>query len=117
MSSKPEFVHLHVHSHFSLLDGASPLDKLVTRAKEHGMNGLALTDHGNLSGSLQFYSKCKSRRDMYNLITGYLVSHLQHNSYFDIVIFKAYRFAEVRVSHDSLHARYFEEEKTVLQNE
>lgn len=59
MSDKP-FAHLHCHSHYSLLDGASSLDKLVQRAKGHGMNALALTDHGNLHGALQFYRKAKS---------------------------------------------------------
>lgn len=54
------FVHLHCHSHYSLLDGASSLGKLVDRAKGHGMNALALTDHGNLHGALQFYRQCKS---------------------------------------------------------
>ncbi len=54
------FVHLHCHSHFSLLDGASPINKLVGRAKELGMNSLALTDHGNLYGALQFYEACKA---------------------------------------------------------
>ena len=53
------FVHLHCHSHYSLLDGASSIPKLVQRAKDHGMNGLALTDHGNLHGAVQFYSACK----------------------------------------------------------
>ena len=53
------FVHLHCHSHFSLLDGASPIDGLVGRAKSLGMNALALTDHGNLYGALQFYEACK----------------------------------------------------------
>ena len=53
------FVHLHCHSHYSLLDGAGSIDKLVNRAKERGMNGLALTDHGNLHGSLEFYQKAK----------------------------------------------------------
>ena len=57
--STPPFVHLHCHSHFSLLDGASPIDKLVNRAKELGMNALALTDHGNLHGALDFYRKAK----------------------------------------------------------
>ena len=54
-----KFVHLHCHSHYSLLDGASPLDKLIERTKQHGMNALALTDHGNLHGSLEFYRKAK----------------------------------------------------------
>jgi DNA polymerase III subunit alpha len=53
------FVHLHCHSHYSLLDGASEIEALVKRAKEHGMNALALTDHGNLHGSLEFYRKAK----------------------------------------------------------
>lgn len=58
MTQKP-FVHLHCHSHYSLLDGASPIDKLVQRAKDHGMNSLALTDHGNLHGALEFYRTAK----------------------------------------------------------
>jgi DNA polymerase-3 subunit alpha len=53
------FAHLHCHSHYSLLDGASPIPKLIQRCKEHGMNALALTDHGNLHGALEFYKKCK----------------------------------------------------------
>ncbi len=53
------FVHLHCHSHYSLLDGASPIGKLVARAKALGMNSLALTDHGNLHGALEFYKKSK----------------------------------------------------------
>ncbi len=58
MSERP-FVHLHCHSHYSLLDGAADIGKLVKRAKEHGMNSLALTDHGNLHGALEFYRKAK----------------------------------------------------------
>ena len=58
MTTRP-FVHLHCHSHYSLLDGASPVSKLVARAKQHGMNALALTDHGNLHGALEFYKKAK----------------------------------------------------------
>ncbi|MDA0660290.1 MAG: DNA polymerase III subunit alpha [Planctomycetota bacterium] len=54
------FVHLHCHSHYSLLDGAASIDKLVKRTVERGMNALALTDHGNLHGSLEFYRKAKS---------------------------------------------------------
>lgn len=53
------FVHLHCHSHYSLLDGAGSIGKLLTRAKSHGMNALALTDHGNLHGALEFYKKAK----------------------------------------------------------
>ncbi len=59
MSTPPPFVHLHCHSHFSLLDGAGSLDRLIERAKALRMNALALTDHGNLYGALQFYQKAK----------------------------------------------------------
>jgi DNA polymerase-3 subunit alpha len=54
------FVHLHCHSHYSLLDGASRIPELVKRAKELGMNALALTDHGNLYGAIEFYRECKT---------------------------------------------------------
>jgi len=53
------FVHLHCHSHYSLLDGAGSIDRLIQRAKQQGMNALALTDHGNLHGALEFYKKAK----------------------------------------------------------
>src|SRR5438045_1640184 len=55
----PSFVHLHCHSHYSLLDGASRIPELVARAKELGMNALALTDHGNLYGAIEFYRACR----------------------------------------------------------
>lgn len=51
------FVHLHCHSHYSLLDGASSIKRLIDRARQHGMNALAITDHGNLHGALEFYQK------------------------------------------------------------
>src|SRR3990172_7275478 len=51
------FVHLHVHSQYSLLDGANRIDDLVAQAVEHRMNALALTDHGNLFGAVQFYQR------------------------------------------------------------
>jgi DNA polymerase III subunit alpha len=50
-----EFVHLHVHSEYSLLDGAAQLDKLVDKAKELKFPAIALTDHGNLFGAIDFY--------------------------------------------------------------
>lgn len=54
------FTHLHVHSHYSLLDGAGKIDGLIKRAKELGMTALALTDHGNMYGALEFYQKCEA---------------------------------------------------------
>ncbi|MEX0675604.1 MAG: DNA polymerase III subunit alpha [Pirellulales bacterium] len=67
--SAPPFVHLHCHSHFSLLDGASPIQGLVDRAKALSMNALAITDHGNLYGALDFYKK--AREAGINPIIGY----------------------------------------------
>jgi DNA polymerase-3 subunit alpha len=65
----PPFVHLHCHSHYSLLDGASPIDGMIARAKELGMNALAITDHGNLYGALEFYLACRAAG--INPIVGY----------------------------------------------
>ncbi|MFM7137833.1 MAG: DNA polymerase III subunit alpha [Planctomycetota bacterium] len=59
MSTLP-FTHLHCHSHYSLLDGASSIDRLVARTAELGMNALAITDHGNLHGALEFYTTAKA---------------------------------------------------------
>ena len=63
------FTHLHCHSHYSLLDGASSISKLVQRTVDHGMSALALTDHGNLHGSLEFYRE--ARKKGVNPIIGY----------------------------------------------
>lgn len=57
---KPEFVHLHLHSEYSLLDGACRFDTLTKRIKELGMPAVALTDHGNLFGAVGFYKTCKA---------------------------------------------------------
>ncbi len=56
----PEFVHLHNHSEFSLLDGACRIKELVKHAAGMGMQSLALTDHGVMYGNLTFYSEAKS---------------------------------------------------------
>lgn len=53
------FVHLHVHSEYSLLDGAARISDLVSRAAESGMTALALTDHGVMYGAIPFYKACK----------------------------------------------------------
>lgn len=52
------FVHLHVHSEYSLLDGLAKVDALAKRAAELGMPAIALTDHGTLFGVIEFYEKC-----------------------------------------------------------
>jgi DNA polymerase-3 subunit alpha len=55
-----DFVHLHNHSDYSLLDGACRIDRLVARAKGFGMPALAITDHGNLFGAVEFYETAKA---------------------------------------------------------
>ncbi len=55
------FVHLHVHSDYSLLDGACRIDRLMDRATDLGMKALALTDHGNLFGAIEFYNQAKAK--------------------------------------------------------
>jgi len=54
-----QFTHLHVHSHYSLLDGLGKIDQLLNRAKELGMTSLALTDHGAMYGAIEFYEAAK----------------------------------------------------------
>ena len=54
-----DFVHLHIHSEFSLLDGANRIKDLPVRAKELGMNAIAITDHGVMYGAIDFYKACK----------------------------------------------------------
>lgn len=54
------FVHLHVHTEYSLLDGAAPISKLVEAAAKMKMPAIAITDHGSMYGTIQFYNKCKS---------------------------------------------------------
>lgn len=53
------FVHLHNHTHYSLLDGLTKIDELVARAKEEGAPAVAITDHGAMYGAIEFYQKCK----------------------------------------------------------
>ena len=55
------FVHLHVHSEYSLLDGACRIKGLAARAAELGQNAVAITDHGVMYGVINFYKECKSR--------------------------------------------------------
>ncbi len=59
MSLTSDFVHLHVHSEYSILDGACRIDELVERCKQYGMNACAVTDHGALFGAIGFYVACR----------------------------------------------------------
>ena len=54
-----EFVHLHMHTEYSLLDGANKIKELVARTKELGMKAVAITDHGNMFGAIEMYKECK----------------------------------------------------------
>lgn len=56
LEHKP-FVHLHVHTEYSLLDGAARIKKAVKMAKEYNMPALAITDHGNMFGAVQFFDE------------------------------------------------------------
>ena len=58
--SEPEFVHLHVHSQYSMLEGAIRVKELCSRVKELGMPAVALTDHGNMHGAIDFYQKANA---------------------------------------------------------
>ena len=57
--AQKSFIHLHTHSHYSLLDGLSKVEEMVALAKEYGMNAIGLTDHGNMYGAIDFYKTCK----------------------------------------------------------
>ena len=56
-----KFTHLHVHSHYSLLDGLAKIDELLDYVKELGMDSVALTDHGVMYGAVEFYKKAKAK--------------------------------------------------------
>ncbi|HEX4607365.1 MAG TPA: DNA polymerase III subunit alpha, partial [Urbifossiella sp.] len=64
-----KFVHLHLHTHYSLLDGFNRIPTLVEQTQKLGMNAVAITDHGNLYGAVEFYSKCREKG--VNPIVGY----------------------------------------------
>ena len=54
-----EFVHLHLHTEYSLLDGACRISEIPARLKECGQDAVAITDHGNMYGVIEFYKTCK----------------------------------------------------------
>jgi len=74
------FVHLHTHSHYSLLNALPKIDELVAAAKTDGMKALALTDNGNLYGAIEFYKKCKKAEIKPIIgIDAYLAVRSRHN--------------------------------------
>src|SRR5262249_29665257 len=56
-----EFVHLHNHTQYSLLDGLTKVPQLIDAVKEFGMPAVAMTDHGTLSGTIEFYKEAKAK--------------------------------------------------------
>ena len=60
-----KFTHLHVHTEYSLLDGSAKIKELVKRAKELGMESLAITDHGVMYGAIDFYKELIASRVSY----------------------------------------------------
>jgi DNA polymerase-3 subunit alpha len=58
-TAEPVFAHLHLHTEYSLLDGGNTVDRLLKRVKELGMGAVAVTDHGNMFGAMEFYMKAK----------------------------------------------------------
>ncbi|MEX0916726.1 MAG: DNA polymerase III subunit alpha, partial [Candidatus Spechtbacterales bacterium] len=61
LDMEPKFTHLHVHTHYSLLDGLSKIPDLMERVAELGMDSIAITDHGNMYGAIEFYKEAKKR--------------------------------------------------------
>ena len=77
------FVHLHVHSQYSLLDGQASITKLVDKAIDDGMPGIALTDHGNMFGVKEFFNYVKkkngARKDKIKALQG-LIERLENGT-------------------------------------
>ena len=57
--TEKKFTHLHVHTEYSLLDGATKLEALIRRIKDCNMDSVAITDHGNIFGAVKFFEQCK----------------------------------------------------------
>lgn len=98
-----DFVHLHNHSDYSLLDGAAPISGLIKKAQEFGMKHLALTDHGNMFGSLRFYMACKDAG--INPIVGcevYIAPESRHNRDKDLKYYHMILIAKNTVGYQNL---------------
>ena len=91
-----QFVHLHVHTQFSLLDGANQIDPLIQQIKSFGQPAVAITDHGNMFGAIEFYRKAKELGvkpiigcEAYMAPGSRLnkdSSHLAHNDYYHLIL-------------------------------
>jgi DNA polymerase-3 subunit alpha len=90
-----EFVHLHLHTQYSLLDGANQLNPLFQQVKDYGMPAVAMTDHGNLFGAIDFYQKAKNHgikpiigceAYMAPGSRSQKAGHLAHNEYYHLIL-------------------------------
>ncbi len=89
--SKQDFVHLHVHTEYSMLDGLSKIPDLIQKIKSVGQKAVAITDHGNMHGNIAFYNECK--KEGIKAIIG-VEAYVAKNSRFD---------KQVRVGSDQFH--------------
>ncbi|WP_100064915.1 DNA polymerase III subunit alpha [Miniphocaeibacter massiliensis] len=99
-----EFTHLHVHTEYSLLDGFSPIKKLLDYAKELNMKSMAITDHGSMFGVVQFYKEAKKRGikpiigcEIYTVNNSYLEKTNANKRYNHLIL-----FAENQVGYKNL---------------
>ena len=70
----PTFAHLHVHTQFSLLDGAADIKKLMKKAKEDEMKAIAITDHGNMFGAFRFVAEAFGM-ELKNVVKFFTISY------------------------------------------
>jgi DNA polymerase-3 subunit alpha len=85
------FTHLHLHTDYSLLDGAIPIDKLIKYGKENNLKALAISDHGNVFGAVKFFEKCKKANIKPILgIEAYITQDINikniHNRYYHLLL-------------------------------
>ncbi len=99
-----DFVHLHTHTEYSILDGLSKIPELINRAKKFGQEALAITDHGNMHGHIVFYNACKEA-GIKSIIGAEL--YLAKNSRFD---------KQVKMGSDQFHLTLLAKNFTGYQN-
>ena len=76
-----DFVHLHLHTEYSLLDGAARIGKVVKTAKDMGMKSIAITDHGNMYGTIALFDECKKVGDILADLCSFIFKTKTSSSY------------------------------------
>lgn len=118
MAETKDFVHLHLHTEYSLLDGSGKIRELVRRAKELGMKAMAITDHGTMYGTVEFYKACKAEgikpiigSEIYvcsgNMADRTLVDNSIHHLVLLVKNEAGYQNLMKIVSHASIHGFYY----------